>query len=335
MSVRPGQSLLNTINRFCRKPLTMTSSAPMFLENSGRSRGTSLASAREVAKIAYRTSRQPTVKAFTKVKLMIRPIDDGLRHAAAWLACLAILWLAATAPAQEPSPTVPGEPAPSVAAGAATPMIEFLFKTPTGWVLIAAYLFFVGLMVWLIIDMRGSNFMPADYVEKLDEQLRAKQFKEAFELSKDESSPFGKVMTAGMARLSTGLQEARDAAEFMLESAKARKDALIGYMAVLGTLGPLIGLVGTVSGMIDTFSELGRGTTPNVGKLASGISHALNATLVGIFLSVLDASLLADDFLTQSYYSARKTDSSPSTVSGTQTAVQARPVAPPTKPDGK
>jgi len=207
-------------------------------------------------------------------------------------------------------------------------MMEFLFKSITGYVLIAAYLFFVGLMVWLIIDLRGANFMPADFVEHLDEMLRNKQFKEGFELARADASPFGKVMAAGMARLSSGLPEARDAAEFMIESAKNRKDSLLGYMAVLGTLGPLIGLVGTVSGMIDTFSELGSGTSPNVGKLANGISHALNATLIGIFLSVLsipvytffknrlsriviDASLLADDLLTQTFYNSRKPDGTP------------------------
>ncbi|MBL8824724.1 MAG: MotA/TolQ/ExbB proton channel family protein [Planctomycetia bacterium] len=225
----------------------------------------------------------------------------------------------------------PPPPAAKTAEVSSSPMMDFLFKSPTGWVLIAAYLFFVGLMVYLIIDLRAANFMPADFIEKLDGMLANKQFKEGFELARAEPSPFGKVMAAGMARLSSGLPEARDAAEFMIESAKNRKDSLLGYMAVLGTLGPLIGLVGTVSGMIDTFAELGTGTTPNVGKLASGISHALNATLIGIFLSVLaipvytyfknrlsriviDASLLADDLLTQTYYNSRKPDAGTASV---------------------
>lgn len=265
------------------------------------------------------------------------------------IVCLAFF---ATAYAQgDAAPAAPAN-APATKAGEGSAMMEFLFKSITGYVLIAAYLFFVGLMVWLIIDLRGANFMPADFVEHLDEMLRNKQFKEAFELARADHSPFGKVMAAGMARLSSGLPEARDAAEFMIESAKNRKDSLLGYMAVLGTLGPLIGLVGTVSGMIDTFSELGSGTTPNVGKLAQGISHALNATLIGIFLSVLaipvytffknrlnriviDASLLADDLLTQTFYNSRKPD--PANQSTSIPAVQAQVVQPkvPPKPDGK
>ncbi len=258
-----------------------------------------------------------------------------------------------TAYAQGDAAPVAPANAPATKAGEGSAMMEFLFKSITGYVLIACYLFFVGLMVWLIIDLRGANFMPADFVEHLDEMLRNKQFKEAFELARADHSPFGKVMAAGMARLSSGLPEARDAAEFMIESAKNRKDSLLGYMAVLGTLGPLIGLVGTVSGMIDTFSELGSGTTPNVGKLAQGISHALNATLIGIFLSVLaipvytffknrlnriaiDASLLADDLLTQTFYQSRKPDGVNQSTSFP--AVQAQVVQPkaaPPKPDGK
>jgi biopolymer transport protein ExbB len=109
----------------------------------------------------------------------------------------------------------------------------------------------------------------------------------------------------------------------MWDSLKARKEHILAYVAIIGTLGPLIGLVGTVSGMIQSFGELGHGGTPDPAKLAAGISHALNATLVGIFLSCLaipsfsffknrlsrvtnDASLLVDDLLTQMYHNSRK-----------------------------
>ena len=107
-----------------------------------------------------------------------------------------------------------------------------------------------------------------------------------------------------------------------MESLRSRKEHLLTYVAIIGTLGPLIGLVGTVSGMIDAFGQLGAGKfTP--GDLAEAISHALYATLTGIVLSVLaipvysflknrlsrltlDAELLADDLLTQTYFSTKK-----------------------------
>ena len=125
---------------------------------------------------------------------------------------------------------------------------------------------------------------------------------------------------------------------------RARQDHLLSYVAILGTLGPLIGLVGTVAGMITTFGELGRGGSPQADKLARGISHALNATLVGIFLSVLaipaysflknrlnrlilDLGLFADDLLTQAFYQSKRAGGDGKPVPGKP--VDPAPPAPP------
>src|SRR5262249_1685927 len=107
-------------------------------------------------------------------------------------------------------------------------------------------------------------------------------------------------------------------------SVKASKEQLITYLGTIGTLGPMVGLVGTVYGMILAFMELAiPGRDPNPQKLASAISHALVVTLLGIGLSVpasvthalflnrltriaMDPSNLADDLLTQMYHNSKK-----------------------------
>src|SRR5918992_955218 len=59
------------------------------------------------------------------------------------------------------------------------------------------------------------------------------------------------------------------------------------YLATVGTLGPMIGLVGTVYGMILSFQVMATmGASPQASQLAAGISTALFATLEGIALSV-------------------------------------------------
>lgn len=241
----------------------------------------------------------------------------------------------ATEPVRPPDTTTPAptQPRPAPASSPATggetakadanPMLTFLFMSVTGWILIFCYVSFVALLVLLILDLRSSHLMPPDLIDAIEEALNKKKYKEAFDVANQDPSLFGRVMAAGMARLQNGLNEARDASTAMLENLKARKDHLMAYVAILGTLGPLIGLVGTVAGMIATFAELGQGGTPNASRLAKGISHALNATLVGIFLSVLaipaysffknrllrivlDADLLADDLLTQTFHASKK-----------------------------
>lgn len=234
------------------------------------------------------------------------------------------------------APSSPGGAPP--AAPERNPLINFLFFSWTGWILILSYLVFVTLLVLLILDLRSSHLMPLELVDQLEDALNKRRLKEALDLAKEDESLFGRVMAAGVTRLQYGLPEARDAAAAMLENLKARKDALLSYVAILGTLGPLIGLVGTVAGMIATFAELGTGSTPRVDKLARGISHALNATLVGIFLSVLalpaysyfknrllrlilDADLLADDLLTQAYHAAKKEPAPSALSAGSQTTL--------------
>ena len=181
----------------------------------------------------------------------------------------------------------------------------------------------MSLVVLLVMDLRMASAVPPGFVEEFTETVNNRRFKEAYEMAKEDGSFLGRVMTTGMSRLQYGIDDAREAAFNMVESVKAGKDQLITYLATIGTLGPMLGLVGTVWGMIMSFMELGRGGSPNPAKLADGISHALSVTLVGIALSVpaifchaffrnrliriaMDVSNIADDLLTQMYHNSKK-----------------------------
>jgi biopolymer transport protein ExbB len=181
----------------------------------------------------------------------------------------------------------------------------------------------IALIMLLIMELRMAAAIPPGFVEDFTETVNKRRFKEAFEMAKEDGSFLGRVMTTGMSRLQYGIDDAREAAFNMVESVKAGKDQLITYLATIGTLGPMLGLVGTVWGMILSFMELGRGGSPNPAKLADGISHALVVTLVGIALSVpaifchaffrnrlirisMDVGNIADDLLTQMYHNSRR-----------------------------
>jgi biopolymer transport protein ExbB len=180
----------------------------------------------------------------------------------------------------------------------------------------------VALIVLLAMDLRLNVAIPPDFVEEFTDTVNKRRFKEAFELAKNDSSFLARVLTAGMGRLQYGLDDAREVVGNTVENIKAGKEHLITYLATIGTLGPLIGLVGTVYGMILAFMELQQ-TNINAGKLASAISHALVLTLLGVALSVPaifchaffrnrlirianDTGTIADDLLTQMYHNSRK-----------------------------
>jgi biopolymer transport protein ExbB len=61
----------------------------------------------------------------------------------------------------------------------------------------------------------------------------------------------------------------------------------LGYIALIGTISPMIGLLGTVHGMVISFMEIAvSDATPSPSKLAGGISTALITTLVGLVLAI-------------------------------------------------
>ncbi|VTS03585.1 MotA/TolQ/ExbB proton channel family protein [Tuwongella immobilis] len=205
-------------------------------------------------------------------------------------------------------------------------LVMFMIKSAGvvfGPLLLIISIILVALIVLLAMDLRGSQAIPPGFVDEFTDTVNKRKFKEAFELAKNDTSFLARVLTAGMSRLQYGVEDARDAARNMIESIRSDKDQKNNYTAVIGTLGPMLGLVGTVFGMILAFMELSQGGTPNPSKLADGISHALVVTLLGIALSVpaiffnaffknritritMDTEHIADDLLTQMYHNSKK-----------------------------
>jgi biopolymer transport protein ExbB len=181
----------------------------------------------------------------------------------------------------------------------------------------------VTLIVLLAMDLRMGVAVPPAFVDEFTDLVNRRQFKQAFELCRTDNSFLARVLTAGMGRLQYGIEDSREASVNMVESIKANKDQLINYLGTIGTLGPMLGLVGTVFGMILSFMELSSGETPRPERLADGISHALVVTLLGIAISVpaifchaffsnrltriaMDTSNLSDDLLTQMYHNSKR-----------------------------
>jgi biopolymer transport protein ExbB len=182
----------------------------------------------------------------------------------------------------------------------------------------------VALIVLLFMDLRMTVAIPPAFVEDFTETVNKRKFREAYDLARNDTSYLGRVLTAGMARLQFGIEDARETAFHTVDSVRASKDQLITYLATIGALGPMLGLVGTVYGMILSFMELSQpGKTPNPQKLADGISHALVVTLLGVALAVpaiffhaffrnrlvrisMDTANVSDDLLTQMYHNSKR-----------------------------
>jgi biopolymer transport protein ExbB len=265
----------------------------------------------------------------------------------------AAAFLAAPSPAfaqedgqpQQPQPQAQPDASPPAAKAKEEPNLLVHIIESAGWffgpLLFLVSIGLVTLIVLLAMDLRMSVAVPPAFVDDFTDMVNKRQFKQAFDLCRGDTSFLARVMTAGMGRLQYGIEDAREAARNMMESVRASKDTLIAYLATIGTLGPMLGLVGTVFGMILAFMELSAGGTPRPEKLAAGISHALVVTLLGIALSVpaiffhaffknrltrisMDTSTLADDLLTQMYHNSKKAAPAPAAAAPVAAAANVR-----------
>ena len=106
-------------------------------------------------------------------------------------------------------------------------------------------------------------------------------------MAKADESFLGQVLSAGLAKLSAGYAQAIEAMQEVGEEENMKLEHRLSYMALIGTLSPMVGLFGTVHGMVDSFSTIAiGGGTPQPAKLAEGISTALFTTLIGLAIAI-------------------------------------------------
>jgi len=146
---------------------------------------------------------------------------------------------------------------------------------------------FVALLVMNIMNARRENVVPLHLVESFEAYLEENKVQEAYDLAKEDESFLAKVLSAGLEKVSQGYSQALEAMQEVGEEENMKLDHRLSYLALIGTLSPMIGLFGTVDGMIRSFSVIAQGGgTPDPAKLADGISTALFTTLVGLALAI-------------------------------------------------
>src|SRR5438045_4183656 len=158
---------------------------------------------------------------------------------------------------------------------------------PIGLVIAVMSFYLIALVVWMTLNYRPMIAVPPVLVHNVQGSLEQSKYHEAYHRLVAGSELLALVLAAGVRKLPAGLAPAQRAMELANEDATMQMEHRTTYLATVGTLGPMIGLVGTVYGMILAFRVIAlEGSSPQASQLAAGISTALFATLEGIGLSV-------------------------------------------------
>lgn len=146
---------------------------------------------------------------------------------------------------------------------------------------------FVSLAVMNLLTTRRSAIVPMELAGAFEHQLKEKHYQEAFELVKGDESFLAKVLAAGLVKLSGGFEKAQAAMQEVGHEESMKLEHRMSYVALIGTVSPMVGLLGTVDGMIASFQVIAISkSTPRPADLAKGISTALVTTLVGLWLAI-------------------------------------------------
>lgn len=179
-----------------------------------------------------------------------------------------------------------GEPAPKKAES----VIGFIFKA-----LGIEYTVVFGLMSFIFVALAVSNFLgtrranicPPALIEGFDQLLAEQRYQEAYELAKNDESVLGQVLSAGLAKLSVGYEHAIEAMQQVSEVEGLKLEQRLSHVSLIGAIAPMVGLFGTVDGMIRAFYQIATaGGTPDPSKLAEGVATALITTIIGLAIAI-------------------------------------------------
>ncbi len=145
----------------------------------------------------------------------------------------------------------------------------------------------VALVVRALLAVQKNNFVPDDLIQGVDASLGEKNAQAAVELVRADESFLGQVVAAGLGKLQGGKDAALEAMQIVGESETMKTEHLLSYLALIGNIAPMVGLLGTVQGMVVSFSKIASSTTTiKPSELAGGIEQALYTTLFGLFLAI-------------------------------------------------
>jgi biopolymer transport protein ExbB len=133
---------------------------------------------------------------------------------------------------------------------------------------------------------RRNRILPDMLIREVGNLLTEKKISEALSLCQRVTSPISNVISAGLKRSGKGMWLVKEAIEERGGREAVILEKRVGILATIANLAPLLGLLGTVSGMIKTFNVVSVQGVGNPSSLAGGIAEALITTAAGLCVAI-------------------------------------------------
>ncbi len=137
--------------------------------------------------------------------------------------------------------------------------------------------------IWVL---RRKHIIPNEFIRQIEELVKKRKISEAVFLCQGDPSSIAKIFLAGLKNAGRGMWLVKEAIEERGGREAVILEKYVGILSTIANLTPLLGLLGTVSGMIKTFNVISVQGVGNPAPLAGGIAEALITTATGLSVAI-------------------------------------------------
>lgn len=156
-----------------------------------------------------------------------------------------------------------------------------------GWVIIACSVVLLAFTLEDAYIYRRDKLIPPDLLNELEVLFEDQEYQEALELCEANPSLLTNIVGAALSKLAQGYDAMKEALAGTADTEAVKMQQKIGWLSLLANLSPMLGLFGTVQGMIATFQVIATSSGPPEPKaMAGSIQLALITTFLGLFVAM-------------------------------------------------
>ncbi len=176
--------------------------------------------------------------------------------------------------------------------GGALSLVEFFKQAGIiGWIILALSVVVGGLWLEHMVNLNRSKLLPEDILGELSETADRGDRDEAARLCEDSPGFFTNVVAAGLTHVHLGAIQAGHAMQDVRDEETVKLFSRISWLKLISDIAPMLGLLGTVWGMMKAVGNYTTGIT-NLATFASqGIHLALITTLLGLIVAIIATSV--------------------------------------------
>lgn len=165
---------------------------------------------------------------------------------------------------------------------------EIIFKGGiVMWPIMACSVMALAIAIERFLVLRRATIDTREFMDTMRTVLRQNRIQEAIEICNETAAPVARIMRAGILKHGRSKEDIREAIEDAGHLEIPRLERYLSALATIAHITPLLGLLGTVAGMIKAFAQIqNKQGLVNPSDLAEGISNALVTTAAGLTVAI-------------------------------------------------